>query len=47
MFFVILITDLHFTFIVRQGYPPYEEPGRRHAHEVLKLIQCSSEQHQS
>lgn len=45
MYFVILITDLHFTFIA-YGYTGYAEYGRNNR-EVLKLMQRLSEQHQS
>lgn len=46
MYFVILKTDLHFTFIA-YGYTGYGEYGRRNSDEVLKLMQRLSEQHQS
>lgn len=46
MYIVILITDLHFTFIVL-AYPRVGEYGRRNADEVLKLMQLLFEHHQS
>lgn len=44
MYFVILMTDLHFTFIAH-GYTGYGEYKRRSADEVLKLMQHLSKQH--